>query len=309
MSIVDEEVKDTKTSQPQIVKRLYIETRYAYFTTKSDASFTGFDDELVRINEKSLHYLPMVEYSVNMQRMGLVELNRTAFNTINMVKSCELDMTVDNANPIFVFKNVDITAEDVQSMKAAGAIIIGNPEGAASGVEADFRIEKIEVPFDGLNQFYETTLTQAYDIAGVPLATSNVTSGGDTGQARLIGGGWNNAYIIANNDINSLLASDYEQLKLFLLLAKQYPNSPLNELYASQIDIKYRVNQSDNFLVKAQGIQNLYNVNMPKKAILQASRLFDDITTLTAEWEEYDKKSSQAEDGIIVENNVDDENK
>ena len=90
-------------------------------------------------------------------------------------------------------------------------------------------------------------------------------------------------------------------LKLVLFLCKLYPNSPIKKMYASQIDIKYRINQSDNFLVKAQGIAQLYSTNMPKELILKYSGISSDIGTEATAWEEKDtelrgKKTSQVDD-------------
>lgn len=295
ISIVSVDVSDESAIVPNIQKEIYIETRYHYFKIQSDSLYTTFLTELQTEKAKVLHYLPMIEHSTNRARLGIIELNKDQFDAINTLKSSTSDMIVDGANVILVFKNTQIDAQQVKDMKKAGAILISDPVDGKTNSVADLDTIKLEIPFEGLNAYYEETLTQAYDIAGVPLASGAVTSGGDTGQARLLGGGWNNAYIIINNNITSLLEYDYEVLKLILLFCRQVPNCPLNELYASQIDIKYRINQNDNLLVKAQSIAQLYNVNMPKQYILKASGLFNDITTVAKDWEEYDTKSQEAE--------------
>ena len=297
VSVVEVDVGNSETVEKR--KELHIETRYASFLIQSDLSYSTFyfpDNDRMIGKPKTLNYLPIIEYSTNAERMGIVELNRELFNSINTLKSSTEDMIVDNANAIMVFKNVDISADDVQKMKEAGAIIISDAESSKPGSTADLKTITIEIPFEGLSTYYDQTLQQCYDIAGVPLASGAVTSGGDTGQARLLGGGWNNAYIIINKDINSLLRYDYEELELILLLCKQVPNCPVDKLHASQVDIKYRINQNDNFLVKAQGIQNLYNVNMPKDEILKASGLFNDITTVSKKWELLDKEIREKEE-------------
>ena len=293
VSIADVDVSNEKSVIPEIRKEILIETRYTSFKIQSDDSFGTFYGELVKGNNKVLPYLPIVEYWTNQSRMGIVEVNRTCFNFINTIKSSIADMTVDKANVILVFKNTDITTEQVNEMSEAGAVILRDQQNGRNVVEADFDTVTIEIPFEGLNQYIEAQLTACYDIAGVPLASGQVTSGGDTGQARLLGGGWNNAYIVINNDINSLLSSDYDQLALMLLISKQVPNCPLNELYPSQIDIKYRINQNDNLLIKTQGIMNLYSVNMPKDEIVKVSGLFGDVTTVTKKWEESDAKAKE----------------
>lgn len=291
--------KDSNSLSVKTQKEIHIETRYASFICNSNLSYRGLSE--IRLEtEKTSHYLPIIEHWANMSRMGIVELNRDLFNSINTLVSSVADMVVDNANIIYVFKATDITDDEVKEMVRQGAIVLPAQQIGTSQAP-DLNTITISIPFSGLNEYYEQRLTQAYDIAGVPLASGAVTSGGDTGQARLLGGGWNNAYTIIRNDINSLNRGDLALLKLVLFLCKLYPNSPIKKMYASQIDIKYRINQSDNFLVKAQGIAQLYSTNMPKELILKYSGISSDIGTEATAWEEKDtelrsEKTSQVDD-------------
>jgi len=279
-------------------KQIRVETKYAYYETKSDFNFIQIDD-LVKINNKVIEFLPMVEHSSNSSRLGLVELNRDLFNSVNTLISSVSDMIVDNANVILVFKNTDISKDDVLDMKKAGAVIIRDSQQSKQNSVADLDTIKVEINYEGLNTYYEQRISQMYDIAGVPLASGQVTSGGDTGQARLLGGGWNNAYTIINNDITTLLKGDYAVLKQILFICKQIPNNPINSLSASQIDIKYRINQNDNFLVKAQGIAQLAGVNFPKDEIVKASGLFSDTNAVATKWQaEIDKISEKNQENV-----------
>lgn len=279
ISIVETEKEKTGTLQ----KEIHIETRYASFILNSNLAFGNTNNYRLE-KVKDNHYLPMVEHSCDNARIGIIEKNRSIFNLLNLLISNTIDMIIDKSNIIFVFKGVDLNGDDVQKMIEAGAIIL--PSGG--NITPDLTTLKIEIPFDGLNAFYEQRLTQAYDIAGVPLASGQVTSGGDTGQARLLGGGWNNAYTIIKNDINAFIKSDNEVLKLILYICRLYPECPINKLKSGQVDIKYRINQSDNFLVKAQGINQLYSTNMPKELILKYSGISSDIGTEGEAWEQKD---------------------
>jgi hypothetical protein len=246
---------------------------------------------------KTLYYLPLIEYSVNKDRIGIVEKNRSSFNTINLFRSSVNDMIVDNANAILVFKNVEINSEEVKEMRKAGAIIISDSQNARQGGIASLDTVTVEIPLDKMTTYLDQVMQNAYDIVGVPLASGQVTSGGDTGQARLLGGGWNNAYIIIHKEIMKLLEFDYEQLKLILMLCKQISGCPLDELYASQVDIHYRVNQNDNLQVKAQSMKYLYDMGMPLEFILKVGGLSNDIKTDSKNWQaNIDKlRANQAE--------------
>ena len=288
VSIVDIDVGNESTIE--IRKQIQVESKFATFTTTADKNFLGLE-KVTLLQPKVLKYIPIVEHSVNSYRQGLIELNRDLFNSINTLISSVSDIIVDNANVILVFKNVDIDAQSVKEMKKAGAIIIKDSSMGASSQGADLDTISIQIDFKGFNSYYEQRISKAYDIAGVPLASGQVTSGGDTGQARLLGGGWNNAYTVIKNDIKSFLKGDYAVLKQMLLFAQQVPDSPVNDISASEIDIKYRINQSDNFLVKAQGIAQLYNINLPYEEILKASDLFSDTNAVAQKWELSDTKA------------------
>lgn len=267
-------------------KEIHIETRYASFILNSTMSFGSLNNynlEKIKIH----NYLPMIEYSANISRIGIIEKNKELFDSINSLVSTMLDIVVDGSNLILIFKNTDVDKKTIENMKDAGALII-NDNPAKQNSVADVDTLKISVPIDSFNVYYEQRIKQADDIVGVASPSGQVTSGGDTGQARLLGGGWNNAYTIILNEINSFLIGDYEELKLILYICNLFPDNPINKLKASMIDIKYRINQNDNFLVKAQGIMNLYTVNMPKEEILKASGLFSDVGAVAKKWQEND---------------------
>lgn len=298
VSYVDIDVsKDDE--QPIIQKHLRIETRYCIFEFNSDNSFGLFywnENDVVTKLPKSLHYLPLIEYSVNKDRIGIVEKNRSAFNTINLFRSAVNDMIVDNANAILVFKNVDIESEEVKEMRKAGAIIISDSQNARQGGIAGLDTITVEIPLDKMTTYLDQVMQNAYDIAGVPLASGQVTSGGDTGQARLLGGGWNNAYIIAHKEIMKLLEFDYQQLELFLMLCKKIPKCKLDKLFPSQVEINYRINQNDNLLVRTQSMSNLYQMNCDYEYILKTCGTSNDIKTDAKKWAQRDelaKKQAQ----------------
>ena len=304
VSIVDVDVTGENDKMPIIHKEIHIETRYAHFNIESDGKYTTFYpngiNDLMFKGAKALRYLPMLECSINPSRQGIIETNRDLFNQINYFKSDVADMITDNANPLFVFINADVDADDIKNIRTAGGLVLNDLNNGGNGGKADFKVVASEIQFDGLNQHYEELIIPAYDIAGVPLASGQISSGGSNNQAVVVGSGLSNSYIVAKNNITSFMSFDYELLRLILYFCKQIPNCPVNELNANQVDIKYNIDMSDNFLTKAQGMYNLYNMNMPKKAILKASGMFNDITTLTAEWKKEDEQEKSRAEKIDV---------
>lgn len=235
------------------------------------------------IKLQAFPHLPIIEHSCNKERLGIIEINLDLFNAINFVISNSQDAIYNAVNQVLVFENVEITQDQVESIKKNGIVKInstGDPNSPSKFSTLEMKFNHADV-----NVFYEQRVTKAYDIVGVPLASGVTTSGGDTGKARLLGGGWENAYTIAKGEIVGMKKADYEQLKLILATCRQVPNSKVNELSASQIDIKYNINPNDNILSKAQSAMNLFSIKMPPKMILQKTGLSLDVTTDSKEWQ------------------------
>lgn len=286
VSIVKVDISTENDASPIYANQILVETNYASFLMQSDLAFKNYLWEENKITKtiKTFRYLPMIEYSANYDRIGLIELNRDLYNSINTIRSAIADMVVDSANAILVFKNVDINGEDVQNMKKAGAIIISDSQNSKQNSQADLKTITMEIPFDGLTKYVDQLEHNCYAVAGVPLANVQVSSGGDTGQARSLGNGYYNAEIMAKSDIATLKAYDYKQLALFISICNQIPNSPVQDLYANEVDINYHLNESDNSLSIMQGMKYLYDMHFPKEAILKRFG-FDNVNELSNNWD------------------------
>lgn len=249
---------------------------------------------------ESYRYLPIIEHIFNKERIGIIELNLSLFNAINMVVSNCADCVYDNANKLYVFKNVEADQNTVDQMIAGGAILIStnNPE-----TPADFSTVDIQFSQQDINTFYEQRVSKAYDIAGVPLASGITSSGGDTGKARLLGGGWENAYTIIKGDIIGCEKTDYQLLKQLIAVCHTVPQTKVNELTASQIEIHYNINPNDDILSKTQSATNLYNIGMPEELILKYTNLSLDPCADAQKWVDNVNKKKE-EERKTAENNA-----
>lgn len=307
VSIVEVEKEPDNKNSTATMFLYQIETRYAVFTLNTNRSFKNASEPILLTTKDKNHNIPIVEHSANNSRIGIIEINKTLYDSINTLISSATDMVVDNANVIMVFKNVDIDGNTVKDMKKAGAIVLKS-NASTPNASADFDTIQISIDFDGLDRFYQQRLMRSYDIVGVPMASGNTTSGGDTGQAKLLSNGWESARKKAESETNTMKISDRIVLDQMLSICREYPNCPLNKITASQIDIKYKLNSSDNFLVKAQGMKNCYDMNMPKEMILKMSGAISDINAGANAWEENDErlKAQSIEQKSVDENNIDD---
>ena len=240
-------------------------------------------------------YIPMVEHSLNESRVGIIEINLSDLNTVNLIASTSLDNVVDLVNQILVFIGAEIKREDLLKMYEAGAICIPITGGVAPSIDTI----TLPLEYDQVNVMFEQRLARLYDIAGVPLASASVTSGGDTGQARLLGGGWTNAYTIINRDILALESADRELLKRFIASCKINPDNKVNETHANQIDIKYNINMSDNLQVKTQSMMYLNDMQFPLEDILRAIPIVSDVKTVSRRWQENQDKAKIAEQSAL----------
>lgn len=242
-----------------------------------------FSKEILPLEVKEFKDIPIIEHTFNKERLGIIETNKSLFNSINTVISNAADAVYDSVNKIFVFKNVDVDDETIKDMIKGGAVAINT---ISADTPADCTTLDIQFNQTDLNTFYEQRVSKAYDIAGVPLASGVTSSGGDTGKARLLGGGWENAYTIIKGDIIGSEKTDYSLLKQLLAICRTIPDTKVNELYSSQIEIHYNINPNDDILSKTQSISNLNAVGMPKELQLKYTNLSLDPCADAKKWED-----------------------
>lgn len=242
-------------------------TRSFYF--EYDAKF----NKLSEFTEPQIFdSLPFVEQCYNEQRIGLVENARDLFNLANELISASADASVDSANVVLVFQGVDASiAEKIPEMKKMGAIVL--PSDTVNGKRAGVDTIKIEFDITKVKELVDMVIEWSYDINGVPMPSGHVTSGGDTGEARMLGGGWTNAYSIIKGEIQTLNKADVDQLRLILKVCRTVPNTKLDKISVGEIDIKYSIIANDNTLSKAQAARYLYEMGMPHEMILQLTGL------------------------------------
>jgi len=115
-------------------------------------------------------------------------------------------------------------------------------------------------------------------ILGIP-RLNDKPSGGDTGQARLLGEGWTMAYQRAKQDDLNFKKSERQFLKLILKICKADIRTDVDKiknLKISDIDIKIPRDKSDNLLVKAQALLNLLEAGVHPEIAFTVVGLFGD---------------------------------
>lgn len=212
----------------------------------------------------------IIEYPLNSARIGLIELVMSGLNALNQIKSNDLDGIDQFVQSLLVFINQEIDVEKFQQLVEAGAIEVFSSD---SNRPADVKLLTSQLSHSETKIVTDDIYNNILTICGVP-RLNDKPSGGDTGQARLLGEGWTMADERAKQDELSFKKSERQFLKLILKFCK-YKNE-LTDLNISNIDIKFTRNKSDNLLVKTQGLMNMKQAQVPPDVAFTICGLFSD---------------------------------
>jgi len=248
----------------------------------------NFDVPINSCETKKIQAYPLVvkghriiEYPLNQARLGLIELVMTQLNALNIIKSDDIDGIDQFVQSLLVFINQEIDLDTFKTLVEAGAIEVtsNDPQKPADVklLTSQLLHSETKIVTDDL---YNNILT----ICGVP-RLNDKPSGGDTGQARLLGEGWTMADERAKQDELSFKKSERQFLKLILRICKY--KSSLKNLKISDIDIKFTRNKSDNLLVKTQGLMNMKQAQVPPDVAFSICGLFSDPNDVYAKGVKY----------------------
>ena len=246
----------------------------------------------MRIEEKEfiLPYVPMTEYYFFESRMGLIEIVKDSLDLLNLINSNEMDDIEQFVNNIMVLINQDIKPEDVKLLRENKLLKLKsmNPQMAA-----DVKFLQQSLQHGDIDVFYNRVYEKMMGIVAIPRSGDVATSGGDTGQARLLGTGWTLADQRAMTYQNMLASAERENLKNVLWICRVTDKCPIKNIYPSEIDVKFNINRSDNMLVKAQTMSYLKQLELPTSIIAEKSQFFNDPLEVSKEWDKQIEKNKK----------------
>lgn len=222
--------------------------------------------------------LPLVEKRADEAGIGIIALGKSMQEAVDRILSNGLDNIEEVVNQIFVYKNVNLgetgaeRAENHTNMVRNGAIIVKD-----NSPEAKAEVDTIK-PELNLTQFveiYNVIYKALHDTAGVPMEQSNTNSGGTTKSGSEVANGYENAYNRAMNEQNVLLEADYKLLKIIIWICKNSKGNKIDKISASDVEIRYNFNLTDNILIKSQAFGTLITY-MPPDMALRMCRLSND---------------------------------
>ena len=200
---------------------------------------------VVRHQPHSLGGIPIIEYPLNLARVGAFELVISLLDAINTTESNRVDGVEQFIQALMLFHNVDISHEDFEKLRAEGAIKFRDVDPQMKA-EVDYLISNLnqgetQVLVDNM---YEEVLT----ICGMPNRNGG-SSTSDTGVAVVYRDGWSSAETRAKSSELMFKGAERQFLKLVLNICKTLKGMSLK---VHNVEIRFTRRNYEAILQKAQ---------------------------------------------------------
>lgn len=293
-----DKVNSDKTTKQIQVLDIYLPDYLCTYEREIGGSWKKVREEQRGLYKK----LPLVEKRYNEDGIGIVAMGHTMQEAMDTLISNGIDNVQDIVNEVWVYYNAllgatpEEQAESHRKAKKNGAIVLAgsNPEmpPKVDTITSKLSIQEVRELCEMINSMFHSTI-------GVPMEMSSTNSGNTTKQGSEVANGYDNAYNRALDDINTFITADTDLLDKIMWICKNTPNNKIDSLEASEIEIKYSINLTDNIQVKSQAFGTLIDY-MPPAMALRICRLSNDPEAEGKLIEEYLKQKSQAEKATKV---------
>lgn len=273
------------------VKYVVDENRAVHYSCYSDHEyFEIVESKVVSYDTHILGEIPIIEYPLNMARIGAFELVIPLLDAINLTDSNRLDGVEQFIQALMLFHNVDISSKDFDELRERGAIKFKD-------IDPQLKAE-INYLVSNLNQgetqtlvdhMYQTVLT----ICGMPNRNGG-SSTSDTGSAVIMRDGWSAAEARAKDSELMFKKSERIFLKVVLNICRTLADM---DLKVCNVEIRFTRRNYENILQKAQVLDLMLKNNKihPRLAFEHCGLFVDsDLAyTLSAEYAEEQEQKAQ----------------
>lgn len=252
--------------------------------------FEIVESKVVKCEPHILGDIPIIEYPLNLARIGAFELVVPLLDAINLTDSNRIDGVEQFIQALLLFHNVDISSNDYKKLREEGAIKFKD-------IDPQLKAE-VAYLTNSLNQgetqtlvdhMYQTVLT----ICGMPNRNGG-SSTSDTGSAVIMRDGWSDAEARAKNSELMFKKSERRFLKLVLNICRTLVGM---DLKVHNIEIRFTRRNYENILQKAQVLDLLLkNGKVHPRLAFEHCGLFVDSDlayALSAEYVEEQEKKAQ----------------
>lgn len=252
--------------------------------------FEIVESKIVKSEPHILGDIPIIEYPLNLARIGAFELVIPLLDAINLTDSNRLDGVEQFIQALLLFHNVDISSDDYAKLREDGAIkfkdIDPNLKAEVAYLTNTMNQGETQTLVDHM---YQTVLT----ICGMPNRNGG-SSTSDTGSAVIMRDGWSDAEARAKNSELMFKKSERRFLKLVLNICRTLVGMNLK---VHNIEIRFTRRNYENILQKAQVLDLLLKNNKvhPRLAFEHCGLFVDsDLAyALSAEYMEEQEKKAQ----------------
>lgn len=201
--------------------------------------------KVTKSENHSLGMLPMVEYKLNPERMGLFEPAIPVLDAINDLESNRLDGVAQFIQSIMVFTNCLVDKDALDQVKELGAMCLKSTSGlpaSVSQIANELDQQQSQTLLDSMLNVYRS-------LTAMPSATGSENATSDNVGAVIVRNGWNHTEARAQQYENMFKFSERQSLSVMLKILRDTAGS---KLMASDINIKLPRRQYDNQQSKVQ---------------------------------------------------------
>lgn len=273
------------------VKYVVDDNGIVHYSCYSDHEyFEIVESHIIKAEPHILGDIPIIEYPLNIARIGAFELVIPLLDAINLTDSNRQDGVEQFIQALMLFHNVDISSDDYEKLREEGAIkfrdIDPQLKAEVSYLTSTLNQGETQTLVDHM---YQTVLT----ICGMPNRNGG-TSTSDTGSAVIMRDGWSAAEARAKDSELMFKKSERIFLKLILNICKTLKGM---DLKVCNIEIRFTRRNYENILQKAQVLDlMLKNSKIHPRLAFEHCGLFVDSDlayTLSAEYAEEQEKKAQ----------------
>lgn len=225
--------------------------------------------KVTKSENHSLGMLPMVEYKLNPERMGLFEPAIPVLDAINDLESNRLDGVAQFIQSIMVFTNCLVDKDDFNQLKELGAVCLKSTSSlpaSVSQVANELDQQQSQTLLDSMLNVYRS-------LTAMPSATGSENATSDNVGAVIVRNGWNHTEARAQQYENMFKYAERQSLSVMLKILRDTAGS---KLMASDVEIRLPRRQYDNLQSKVQVfIQMLDSLADPHLAF-EISHLYTD---------------------------------
>lgn len=217
-----------------------------YYCYSKDMYYEIVNFRIVSSESHILGDIPIIEYPLNLPRMGIIELVISLLDAINLTTSNQEDGLEQFIQALLLFHNVEIDAAGIRELKDLGAVKYRDVSETMKG--------EITYLTSILNQGETNALvTRMYqdvlEICGMPSQSDGNSSDSSNNGAVVLKNGWYSAETMAVNTELLFKKSERRLLKIALNICRILSDI---DLKLSDIKIKFTRRNYENVQTKAQ---------------------------------------------------------